>query len=66
MSDINIPVRRKRNFLNEDFTITVWENILPYFQLLLNREIDSVASLEQWLLDRSELESALEEDAGWR
>ena len=66
MTAITIPVRRKRTFLKEDFKVTVWENIEPYFKLLLARAIDSKESLYQWLLDRSELESALEEDAGWR
>ena len=66
MTAITIPVRRKRTFLKEDSKVTVWENIEPYFKLLLARAIDSKESLYQWLLDRSELESALEEDAGWR
>ncbi|QJD94697.1 M3 family oligoendopeptidase [Mucilaginibacter robiniae] len=43
-----------------------WENLEPLFQELLNREINSVADLEQWLRDRSELEAALEEDFAWR
>ena len=35
-------------------------------QELLNRPINSVAELEKWLHDRSELEAALEEDFAWR
>lgn len=66
MSNITIPTRRKRTFLDEDFKIDVWNNILPYFNQLLTSEINSIDSLKKWLLNRSELESALEEDAGWR
>ncbi len=43
-----------------------WENLEPIYQELSDRRISSVAELEQWLLDRSELEAALEEDFAWR
>src|SRR5690606_18044582 len=43
-----------------------WENLEPLFNELLSRPLDSVAGLEQWLRDRSELEAALEEDFAWR
>ncbi|MBS7563578.1 M3 family oligoendopeptidase [Mucilaginibacter sp. Bleaf8] len=43
-----------------------WENLEPLYQELQNRPISSVAELEQWLRDRSELEAALEEDFAWR
>lgn len=66
MSEITIPVRRKRNFLSDDFKVETWEGIEQYYKLLLNREINNVDELKKWLLDRSELESVLEEDSGWR
>lgn len=66
MSEITIPVRRKRNFLSDDFKVETWEGIEQYYKLLLNRAINNVDELKKWLLDRSELESVLEEDSGWR
>ncbi len=55
----------KREFLPLDITIT-WKTIYPYFENLLQREINEVAELEKWLKDRSELEALLEEDFAWR
>ncbi len=55
-----------RNFLPKDFTVTDWLALEPYFKILLEREINDKASLEKWLLDMSELEAAVNEDACWR
>lgn len=55
----------KRTFLPETLDIT-WENLLPYFEALSNRALLNKSYLEQWLLDRSELEAVLEEDFAWR
>jgi oligoendopeptidase F len=55
-----------RHFLPESFTVTNWESLEPYFKTLLERKINSVKDLEQWLKDMSELEAALSEDACWR
>ena len=56
----------ERNFLPKDFTITDWLALEPYFKTLLEREITDKASLEKWLLNMSELEAAVNEDACWR
>jgi oligoendopeptidase F len=56
----------KRQFLPQDFKLTTWEALKPYFEQLLAKEINSPADFRQWLQFRSELESVLEEDAGWR
>jgi oligoendopeptidase F len=56
----------ERKFLPKDFTITTWEALEPYFVLLLNKEINSSADLEQWLKNSSELEAVISEDACWR
>ena len=56
----------ERNFLPKDFTITDWLALEPYFKTLLEREITDKASLEKWLLNMSELEVAVNEDACWR
>jgi len=66
MSEVAIPKRPKRNFLPEDFKVTNWEALKPYFEQLLADEIGSEADLEVWLSKRSELESVISEDMGWR
>ena len=55
----------KRTFLPETLDIT-WENLLPFFETLNNSALLNKSDLEQWLLDRSELEAVLEEDFAWR
>lgn len=59
-------IRLKRNYLPGNFNIDRWESIEPYLQELLDRTIHSADELSQWLIDRSELDSVLEEDAAWR
>jgi oligoendopeptidase F len=55
-----------RKFLPEDFKITDWENLEPYFKELLDRPINSLKDLQNWLQDISELEAIIGEDAAWR
>ena len=55
-----------RKFLPEDFKITDWENLEPYFKELLDRPINSLKDLQSWLQDISELEAVIGEDAAWR
>lgn len=55
-----------RHFLPEDFTVTTWEKLEPWFIDLLERKINSKADLEKWLRDISELEAVLSEDGCWR
>lgn len=55
-----------RHYLPVDFEIKDWEGLLPFFQELEEREIDSVTTLEQWLKDASELEAAISEEVCWR
>lgn len=65
-SNLTIPKRKPRTYLAEDFQVENWETIQPYFEELKSREINSVEELEKWMSDRSELESVLSEDLGWR
>ena len=58
--------REPRTFLPEDFTVTDWNALKPYFQELLDREIRSADSLIKWFKDRSELEAIISEDLAWR
>jgi len=55
-----------RHFLPEDFTVTTWDSLEPYFKELLDRPIQSKADMEKWLHDMSELEAVVSEDACWR
>jgi len=55
-----------RHFLPADFTISNWESLEPYLKNLEEREINSVADLEKWLKDASEIEAVISEDACWR
>ncbi|MGF6845664.1 oligoendopeptidase F [Chitinophaga sp. W3I9] len=55
-----------RTFLPEDFKVTTWDTLQPYFEALKERKINSVHDLEKWLKDMSELEAVISEDACWR
>ncbi len=58
------PVNRK--FLPQTLVVKNWESIRGYYDNLQNRIINDTQSLHQWLLDKSELESAVQEDVAWR
>jgi len=64
MIDLTIP-KKIRSYIPQELEIK-WETLSPIFDELLNRQIESVSALEQWLKDKSELEAALEEDFAWR
>ena len=66
MLTADIPTRPKRHFIDEDLEVKSWSQIENYFQSLLDANIQSVSDLEQWMLNRSELESVLEEEQAWR
>jgi len=55
-----------RSFTNPQLKIETWDDLKPYFESLLARPIDSLAQYQQWLHDRSELESVVSEDLAWR
>jgi oligoendopeptidase F len=55
-----------RKFLPEDYKVTDWPGLEPYFKELLDRNLQSKADLEKWLKDLSELEAVVGEDASWR
>jgi oligoendopeptidase F len=62
-AELKKPVR---HFLPEDFVVTDWKSLEPYFRELEERPLDTRAELEKWLLDMSELEAVLSEDICWR
>ena len=53
-------------YLPTDFVLTDWASLEPFFKELKERPIESVANLEAWLMDLSELEACISEDACWR
>ena len=55
-----------RKFLPEDFAISDWDSLQPYFENLANRGLNNLQDLEKWLADMSELEAVISEDACWR
>ncbi|MBE7175981.1 MAG: M3 family oligoendopeptidase [Mucilaginibacter polytrichastri] len=57
--------KKARTYLPAELSIT-WESLEPILNELKSREIRSLAELETWMRDRSELEAALEEDFAWR
>src|SRR4051812_24748702 len=63
---ISITNKPLRHFLPQQLAIDSWTRIEPFFKDLKERAIFSVKELEKWLLDRSELESVVSEDLGWR
>ncbi|MHB1178558.1 MAG: M3 family oligoendopeptidase, partial [Daejeonella sp.] len=64
MNNLKIT-KKQRSYIPGDLAIQ-WESLEPIFNELSSRSISSVAELEKWLRDRSELEAALEEDFAWR
>lgn len=65
-AELEIPRRKPRRYLPEDFTVADWNSLKPYYEKLKNRNIGSTIELEQWMFDRSELEAVLREDLSWR
>jgi oligoendopeptidase F len=63
---VAIPEKKPRKFLPGAFVIDTWQALEPYFTELLERPLHSAADLEKWLHDRSELDTVVQEDAGWR
>lgn len=62
---VEIPQRKKREFVAEDFNPSTWEAIEPYYKNLLERDINSLAGLQAWLKDWSELDAVLGEYSRW-
>lgn len=56
----------ERHYLPAELKIHKKEDILPYYNELIDREIQSLADFKQLLADISELESVVSEDHAWR
>lgn len=57
---------KERQFLPKDFKVKDWETLKPYFDKLLEEEINSALDLENWFANLSELEAVVSEDMAWR
>ncbi|MCP3932420.1 MAG: M3 family oligoendopeptidase [Bacteroidetes bacterium] len=62
----SLPSALERKFLPEEFKITVWSRLKPYYNELLKREINSTAELEDWIRDYNELGATTSEEFAWR
>lgn len=49
-----------------DFNLQSADDVLPFYDTLINATINSSETLDSWLKDRSLLESIISENAGWR
>lgn len=61
-----IPTRPARRYVPESFKVENWETLQPLFDELLERPLNSVTALEEWIKDLSELEAVLSEETAWR
>jgi oligoendopeptidase F len=58
--------RKPRTFIPENFEISDWDGLKPWFEKLENLEILNSEAFEHWLQQKSELESYISEDMAWR
>ncbi len=66
MQQPTIPQRKPRTFIGENFALNSWQDVKPMYENLSNRTLDNAQDLQQWFIDRSELESYLSENMAWR
>lgn len=59
-------IAKARSFLPQDFILSDWAGLEPFFEDLKNRNLPTAEALQQWLADLSELEAVIGEDACWR
>ncbi len=55
-----------RKFVPISIDLSKWQDIEPLYQELLDRPLDNVQGIVQWLLDKSELDSAIDEEGSRR
>jgi oligoendopeptidase F len=55
-----------RKFLGEEFELSTWESVKPFYENLVARTIENAQDLRKLFADRSELESYLSENFAWR
>ncbi len=63
---LTVPEPRRQKFLPRNFELTVWGELKPYYDNLIERPIQCVQDLEDWIKDRSELDAVVSESFAWR
>lgn len=58
--------KKTRRFVADNFVVTDWESLAPYFQTLAEAPLDTVEEVEQWLRMSSELSFVVDEEKAWR
>lgn len=66
MESVEKIKRPERHYVPEDFSVKDWDSLKPFFEELVARPLYTVSELRTWFQDRSELESIVAEDLGWR
>ena len=62
---LEIPPRKKREYLPDDFTVSSWEDLEPWFRKLEAENPQSVQELEAWVARISELDLVIFESKAW-
>ncbi|MFN3918205.1 MAG: M3 family oligoendopeptidase [Flavobacteriales bacterium] len=55
-----------RKFVSANQEISSWNDLEPYFENLLNRDISTFEGFKKWLSNSSELEAFISENLAWR
>ncbi|MFZ9660961.1 MAG: M3 family oligoendopeptidase [Chitinophagaceae bacterium] len=58
--------RVNRSFVPQNFVLSDWHHLEPFFLNLLERELNDLTAFEEWIRDMNELEAVISEDACWR
>src|SRR6187402_670402 len=62
----SVEFNKNRKFVPANLEVNSWDVLAPYFDELASREIRNSTDLRNWLLNKSELESVIQEDVAWR
>lgn len=63
---ISQPLNNQKRRLPSNFRLDSWIKLEPYYRELANRRIRSLIELEEWILDRSQVDAVVFEEFGWR
>jgi oligoendopeptidase F len=63
---LQVPGKKTRQFVAEDFVVSDWENLLPYFRELAEMPLETIEDVEVWLKMSSELNFVVDEEKAWR
>jgi oligoendopeptidase F len=66
MSAVTSIQQNRNGFIPKNFQLSTWEELQPFFDELLHRPIHTTQDLEQWILDKNQLDMALGEAMSWR